>query len=470
MSGVIEERVMSLTLLATGIERAPRRARSALLGTLWLVLAIVLALAWLAFPYLLNGRRVLGDVGYSVQAERMSRSSATARLLIRTASGPGEADVDALYATTEYLDLIDPSGAARKYQPGRYLVFLVTETTHVEQLPGPPPRATLSVDGRRLEPADINGPAGVQHHRTSVIRFPLLDAAGHSVLAPSAKRLDLELESAWDRGRASVRKASWDLPIVYPQGTSNQGMWNLALVMSLSAGLLSAVLTPCLLQLVVVYLAAMAGIGAGVGNREPERKRVLVFAAAFVAGFTALYTTAGAVVGHLGHESQVLFATINRPAGIASGTLIIALALWTARQSSVPVVCRLPMPAAIERVDRSGALRAALTAAAFSVGCITCFGGAIVGTLLVYVGSVGSAGIGAAIMLTFSAGIAIPFLAAAFALSRAGQFAEGLARARPWAGFAASVIMAAFGLVLISDNFHTLSDVIYPLLHLPAQR
>ena len=93
----------------------------------------------------------------------------------------------------------------------------------------------------------------------------------------------------------------------------------------------------------------------------------------------------------------------------------------------------------------------------------------IVGTLLVYVGSVGSAEIGAAIMLTFSTGIAIPFLAAAFALSRAARVADGLARLRPWAGFMASVIMAAFGVVLITDNFHALSDFIYPLLHLPTR-
>ena len=137
---------MTLSVLAAEADRPYRRGRSALLGTFWLILAVPLALAWLAFPYLLNGRRVLGDVGYSIQAERMNRSSSTARLLIRAAYGPGEADVDVLYATTEYLDLIDPSGAARKYQPGRYLVFLVTETTHVDQLPAQPPHATLPAD------------------------------------------------------------------------------------------------------------------------------------------------------------------------------------------------------------------------------------------------------------------------------------------------------------------------------------
>src|SRR5262249_34490474 len=162
-SGAIEESKMTLSLLAADADRPYRRGRSALLGTFWLILAVPLALAWLALPYLLNGRRVLGDVGYSIQAERMNRSSATARLLIRAAYGPGEADVDVLYATTEYLDLIDPSGAARKYQPGRYLVFLVTETTHVDQLPAQPPHATLLIDGRRVEIADVNGPADVRH-------------------------------------------------------------------------------------------------------------------------------------------------------------------------------------------------------------------------------------------------------------------------------------------------------------------
>ena len=72
-------------------------------------------------------------------------------------------------------------------------------------------------------------------------------------------------------------------------------------------------------------------------------------------------------------------------------------------------------------------------------------------------------------MVAFSAGIAIPFLAAAFALSRAGRLADGLARMRPWAGFVASMVMAAFGLVLMTDNFHALSDFIYPLLRLPTR-
>ncbi len=447
-------------------DRRASRWRSGALAGLWALLAVALALAWLAFPYLLNGRRLLGDIGFSLQAERMSRSAAAARLLIRSADGPGKVDVDVLYAAPEYLDLLDPSGAARKYEPGRYLVFFLTETAHVGALPAQPPQATLLVDGQEVRSADISGPENVQHHRATVVRF----RRDEMRTLGTAKRLEIRVESTWNRGRSSVRSASWELPIAFPPSASPQGLWSLALVLSLSAGLLSAVLTPCLLQLVVVYLAALAGVGdeERTGTRDP--RRMLVFALSFVLGFTTVYTLAGALIGHLGHQSQLLFATINRPAGIVSGAAIILLALWTARGSQVSLACRLPTPGLVGRFDRRGAIRAAATAVAFSVGCITCFGGAIVGTLLLYVGSVGSAAIGAAIMLTFSAGLAVPFLAASFALTRATKFSAQLAGIRPRAAFAASVIMAAFGLVLITDNFHALSDSIYPYLHLPAQR
>jgi len=50
-----------------------------------------------------------------------------------------------------------------------------------------------------------------------------------------------------------------------------------------------------------------------------------------------------------------------------------------------------------------------------------------------------------------------------------GRFTGRTYSMRPWAGFVASVVMAAFALVLMTDNFHALSDFIYPLLHLPTR-
>ena len=108
----------------------------------------------------------------------------------------------------------------------------------------------------------------------------------------------------------------------------------------------------------------------------------------------------------------------------------------------------------------------ALLAAGFSLGCMTCFSGAIVATLFIYVGALGSAAVGAAVLLVFSLGVAIPFLAAALFLSRVMPAVTYLARHASLLGLASMAVIIAFGLVLITDNFHVLSNAIYPFLGL----
>jgi len=97
---------------------------------------------------------------------------------------------------------------------------------------------------------------------------------------------------------------------------------------------------------------------------------------------------------------------------------------------------------------------------------MVCFSGAIVATLLVYVGMIGSASIGAIILFVFSMGVAIPFLAAAFFLSRTMSTMQWVSRYSPQIGFVSMIVIIAFGLVLLTDNFHTVSDIIYPWLGL----
>ena len=109
---------------------------------------------------------------------------------------------------------------------------------------------------------------------------------------------------------------------------------------------------------------------------------------------------------------------------------------------------------------------AALTAAGFSLGCLTCFGGAIIATLLVYVGAIGSALVGAAMMFAFSLGVVVPFMLAALFLSRAMPLLARIQKSAPQIGFVSMLIMVAFGIILLTDNFHTVSDFIYPYLGL----
>jgi len=337
-------------------------------------------------------------------------------------------------------------------------------------MPGTPPSAKLVVNGEEYLPTFREGPDLAEHHRTTVFQFSQSDARGERLVGENPLKLQLQLQNRWDRAD-TPRAASWQTPIEYPPELLARKGFTPTMVLALAAGLLSAVLTPCLLQLIVIYLATLTGLGAGELARPgavpaQAARRMLYVALAFVGGFSALFTIAGAVIGYAGKEVQLFLAEASRSVGISAGVLLIAMGVWMGVKTRAPLVCRLPLARAIARVDGKNVFGSALMAAGFSLGCMTCFSGAIVATLLVYVGALGSATVGAAVLFMFSLGVAVPFLAAAFYLSRVMPTMAYLSRHAPLLALASTTVIIAFGLVLITDNFHVLSNAIYPFLGL----
>jgi len=246
------------------------------------------------------------------------------------------------------------------------------------------------------------------------------------------------------------------------------------MVLGLSAGLLSFVLTPCLLQLLLVYVVTLTGFSTDQLRRNTVavpadvKRKLLRVALSFVAGLTALFTLTGAGIGHAGKQMQMFFAVWSPKLSVISGIIVILMGLWVGVRSRAPLVCRL-VPEKMLRVSSDGTasyVGSALIAIGFSLGCITCFGGAIIATLLIYVGSLGSATIGATVMFGFSLGVAVPFLLAAFFLSRTLPLLSKIHQYAPRIGFVGMLFIIAFGAVLVTDNFHALSDLIYPWLGL----
>ena len=80
---------------------------------------------------------------------------------------------------------------------------------------------------------------------------------------------------------------------------------------------------------------------------------------------------------------------------------------------------------------------------------------------MIYVGSVGSASVGALALFLFSAGIAIPYLVSAFFLSRALPLLGTMQRAASGIGLVCSAVLIFFGVILITDNFHIPSNLLY---------
>ncbi len=450
---------------------AVRFARGGRIGALFLI-TLAIAGSWLIFPYFVKEQNLLQSVGGDVKQERLRNSITVGQFLTRTTFGVGEAQVDMLYATSRFFQVTDRADAVRDYRPDLFHIFLVTETTHIEDLPETLPVARLFVDNREIDAHDVEGPLIVYHHRVLTVRFPRLDSDRNPIVTADSREMRLELENTWDPG-GGVRSANWQLPINYPAEIENATVWTPLMVLGVAAGLLSFVLTPCLLQLIVVFVASVTGFTANESQEAissphtASRKKIITTALAFVIGFTTLFTVTGAAIGRAGKEAQLFFSIWSPTLTVVAGIVVIAMGLWVGIRSRAPIVCRLVPRGIQNRIAGTKTIYgAALTAAGFSLGCLTCFGGAIIATLLVYVGAIGSALVGAALMFAFSLGVVLPFLLAALFLSRAMPLLERIQRSAPQIGLVSMIVMVAFGVVLLTDNFHTLSDLIYPYLGL----
>jgi cytochrome c-type biogenesis protein len=132
--------------------------------------------------------------------------------------------------------------------------------------------------------------------------------------------------------------------------------------------------------------------------------------------------------------------------------------------SGAPGLCRLPRLATLgagnKWLDR---FKMMFLGSAFAIGCSTCFGGALFISLMIYVGSTGSASVGALALFLFSMGMAIPYLLAAVFLSRALPLLGSFHRVAGGVGAVCSVVLVFFGVILITDNFHIPTDFLYRL-------
>ena len=76
-------------------------------------------------------------------------------------------------------------------------------------------------------------------------------------------------------------------------------------------------LSPCVLPLVPVYLANLAGEAVtGTGDVAADRRRVILHSIAFVVGFTLVFALIGASVGLVGNIFQAQLDTATRVGGV----------------------------------------------------------------------------------------------------------------------------------------------------------
>ena len=232
------------------------------------------------------------------------------------------------------------------------------------------------------------------------------------------------------------------------------------------AGLVSF-LSPCVLPLVPGYLAFLTGMSldelAGARGAAGDR-RVMLHAVLFVLGFTLVFITLGTVATSLGALVTRALPWIER----VGGALIALFGLhllgvirpaWMMRERRVHLANR-----------PEGMTGSVVTGMAFAAGWTPCVG-PVLATILLYAGSADSVGRGTMLLASYAAGLAVPFLLAAWGfdwwIARSRTIARWL---RPLE-MATGVLLLLMGVLLMSGRFRLLTGFLAglgQLVTLPA--
>jgi cytochrome c-type biogenesis protein len=173
------------------------------------------------------------------------------------------------------------------------------------------------------------------------------------------------------------------------------------------AGLVSFV-APCVLPLVPGYLSAISAVEAGQLGERGMTRRVLVASLPFVAGFTALFVALGAGAGLVGNAVSLNSTRVQAVAGF------VVILFGLAFAGLLPFPERLVAPGLVGEARRRGS--SALLGAAFAVCAAPCMG-PVLGAILVLAGSTATVAQGSVLLLAYSLGLAIPFVAAGVAFT-----------------------------------------------------
>ncbi|MHB8575782.1 MAG: cytochrome c biogenesis CcdA family protein [Dehalococcoidia bacterium] len=233
------------------------------------------------------------------------------------------------------------------------------------------------------------------------------------------------------------------------------------------AGLLSFI-SPCVLPLVPVYLAQMAGNTAGFADGAGARRRALLHSASFVAGFSLVFIVLGASVGLIGYALKDHERELARIAGV----LIVIMGMHLAgiiripflnRTYSVPI--RVPVAAGagagVETAVTQPATRPAmpvlnygrssLLGMGFALGWTPCIG-PVLGTILGLAYAQGTVAKGAVLLVCYSLGLGVPFLVTGMAVGTVTAGLKKINRFLPAIEFASGVLLIAVGVLLIADR------------------
>ncbi len=225
-------------------------------------------------------------------------------------------------------------------------------------------------------------------------------------------------------------------------------MDNVSVLAALGAGIASFI-SPCVLPLVPVYLATLAGPQI-LDEAQRERLPLFLHSLFFVLGFTVVFTLLGALAG---------LASINiNPSDpvvrYISGGLLIFFGLFMIASQYIPAL-------GFERRltpgvgDKTSFLRSFLIGGAFTVAWTPCLS-PILGAILTFAITSDTAWKGAFLLAIYSLGLGIPFLLLGAFFGFLSPLLRQVGRVSRIIYMVAAVILVAVGLLIVLNKLSIL--------------
>jgi len=224
---------------------------------------------------------------------------------------------------------------------------------------------------------------------------------------------------------------------------------------ALGAGILSF-LSPCVLPLVPPYLCFLGGVTIDQMTDEKSdqtrqmTRRVFTAAVFFVLGFSTVFIALGATASAMGQLVADYLDLLSKAAGV----VIIILGVHFIGIVKIPFLYR---DTRIQTETKPSSLFGAyIIGLAFAFGWTPCVG-PVLAAILFVAGSEDSVTYGVSLLAVYSAGLGIPFLAAALAVKPFMGFMKKFRTHMQTVERVIGVLLVLTGVMFLTGTFSTLS-------------